>query len=84
MKSEPLEKAKKESVPEIAPEKVENVEPVAIESKGYTEEQLREFKTTDLRKIARDIPNIGLTKIEIRDAKKEPLIEAILKAQNNN
>ena len=84
VKSEPLEKAKKESVPEIAPEKVENVEPVAIESKGYTEEQLREFKTTDLRKIARDIPNIGLTKIEIRDAKKEPLIEAILKAQNNN
>ena len=79
-----FEKAKKESAPEIAPEKVENVEPVAIESKGYTEEQLREFKTTDLRKIARDIPNIGLTKIEIRDAKKEPLIEAILKAQNNN
>ena len=84
VKPAPLEKAKKESVPEIAPEKVENVEPVAIESKGYTEEQLREFKTTDLRKIARDIPNIGLTKIEIRDAKKEPLIEAILKAQNNN
>lgn len=92
VKSEPLEKAEKESVPEIAPEKVENVEPVIIaeptetkkESKGYVEEKLRELKTTDLRKIARDIPNIGLTKIEIRDAKKEPLIEAILKAQNNN
>ena len=85
VKSEPLEKAEKESVPEIAPEKVENVEPVVkTESKGYTEEQLRDVKTTELRKIARDIPNIGLSKIEIRDAKKEPLIEAILKAQNNN
>ena len=85
MKSEPLEKAKKESVPEIAPEKVEDVKKtVETETKGYTEEQLRAIKTTDLRKLARDIPNIGLTKIEIRDAKKEPLIEAILKAQNNN
>ncbi|MGN0628532.1 MAG: BMC domain-containing protein [Oscillospiraceae bacterium] len=85
VKSEPLEKAKVESVPENAPEKVEDVKPaVETETKGYTEEQLRAIKTTDLRKLARDIPNIGLTKIEIRDAKKEPLIEAILKAQNNN
>lgn len=92
VKSEPLEKAEKESVPEIAPEKVENVEPVIVaepvetkqESKGYAEEYLKELKTTALRKIARDIPNIGLSKVEIRDAKKEPLIEAILKAQNNN
>lgn len=85
VKSEPLEKAKKESVPEIAPEKVEDVKKtVETETKGYTEEQLIAIKTTDLRKLARDIPNIGLTKIEIRDAKKEPLIEAILKAQNNN
>ena len=92
MKSEPLEKAEKESVPEIAPEKVENVEPVIVaepvetkkESVGYAEEYLRELKTTALRKIARDIPNIGLSKVEIRDAKKEPLVEAILKAQNNN
>lgn len=85
VKSEPLEKAKKESVPEIAPEKVEDVKKtVETETKGYTEEQLRAIKTTDLRKLARDIPNIGLSKIEIRDAKKEPLIEAILKAQNNN
>ena len=92
MKSEPLEKAEKESVPEIAPEKVENVEPVIVaepvetkkESAGYAEEYLRELKTTALRKIARDIPNIGLSKVEIRDAKKEPLVEAILKAQNNN
>ncbi len=92
VKSEPLEKAEKESVPEIAPEKVENVEPVIVaepieakkESTGYAEEYLRELKTTALRKIARDIPNIGLSKVEIRDAKKEPLVEAILKAQNNN
>ena len=92
VKSEPLEKAEKESVPEIAPEKVENVEPVIAaepvetkkESAGYAEEYLRELKTTALRKIARDIPNIGLSKVEIRDAKKEPLVEAILKAQNNN
>lgn len=92
VKSEPLEKAEKESVPEIAPEKVENVEPVIVaepvetkqESTGYAEEYLKELKTTALRKIARDIPNIGLSKVEIRDAKKEPLIEAILKAQNNN
>ena len=85
VKSEPLEKAKKESVPEIAPDKVEDVKKtVETETKGYTEEQLRAIKTTDLRKLARDIPNIGLSKIEIRDAKKEPLIEAILKAQNNN
>lgn len=98
VKSEPLEKAEKESVPEIAPEKVENVEPIMpaepvvtqetqetkAETKGYAEEDLRDLKTTALRKIARDIPNIGLSKIEIRDAKKEPLIEAILKAQNNN
>ena len=92
VKSEPLEKAEKESVPEIAPEKVENVEPVIVaepvetkkESAGYAEEYLRELKTTALRKLARDIPNIGLSKVEIRDAKKEPLVEAILKAQNNN
>ena len=92
VKSEPLEKAEKESVPEIAPEKVENVEPVIVaepvetkkESAGYAEEYLRELKTTALRKIARDIPNIGLSKVEIRDAKKEPLVEAILKSQNNN
>ena len=92
VKSEPLEKAENESVPEIAPEKVENVEPVIVaepvetkkESAGYAEEYLRELKTTALRKIARDIPNIGLSKVEIRDAKKEPLVEAILKAQNNN
>lgn len=92
VKSEPLEKAEKESVPEIAPEKVENVEPVIVaepvetkkESAGYAEEYLRELKTTALRKIARDIPNIGLSKVEIRDAKKEPLVEAILKAQNNS
>ena len=92
VKSEPLEKAEKESVPEIAPEKVENVEPVIVaepvetkkESAGYAEKYLRELKTTALRKIARDIPNIGLSKVEIRDAKKEPLVEAILKAQNNN
>ena len=92
VKSEPLEKAEKESVPEIAPEKVENVEPVIVaepvetkkESTGYAEEYLRELKTTALRKIAREIPNIGLSKVEIRDAKKEPLVEAILKAQNNN
>ena len=92
VKSEPLEKAEKESVPEIAPEKVENVEPVIVaepvetkkESADYAEEYLRELKTTALRKIARDIPNIGLSKVEIRDAKKEPLVEAILKAQNNN
>ena len=92
VKSEPLEKAEKESVPEIAPEKVENVEPVIVaepvetkkESAGYAEEYLRELKTTALRKIARDIPNIGLSMVEIRDAKKEPLVEAILKAQNNN
>lgn len=92
VKSEPLEKAEKESVPEIAPEKVENVEPVIVaepvetkkESAGYAEEYLRELKTTALRKIARDIPNIGLSRVEIRDAKKEPLVEAILKAQNNN
>ena len=92
VKSEPLEKAEKESVPEIAPEIVENVEPVIVaepvetkkESAGYAEEYLRELKTTALRKIARDIPNIGLSKVEIRDAKKEPLVEAILKAQNNN
>ena len=92
VKSEPLEKAEKEFVPEIAPEKVENVEPVVVaepvetkqESTGYAEEYLRELKTTALRKIARDIPNIGLSKVEIRDAKKEPLVEAILKAQNNN
>ena len=91
-KSKPLEKAEKESVPEIAPEKVENVEPVIVaepvetkkESAGYAEEYLRELITTALRKIARDIPNIGLSKVEIRDAKKEPLVEAILKAQNNN
>ena len=42
------------------------------------------MKTTDLRKLAREFPDIGLTKIEIRDAKKDPLVEAILKAQKNN
>lgn len=80
-KSEPAKKPEEsKSVPESAPVKV--VES-AKDQKGYTEEQLREIKTTDLRKLAREFKNIGLTKIEIRDAKKEPLIEAILKAQNN-
>lgn len=51
---------------------------------GYTEEELREIKTTDLRRLARGIPNIPLTRIEIRDSKKEPLIKAILEAQENN
>lgn len=89
VKSEPAQKPEEsKSVPESAPVKV--VESVKAEpvkevkaQKGYTEEQLREIKTTDLRKLAREFKNIGLTKIEIRDAKKEPLIEAILKAQNN-
>lgn len=81
VKSEPAKKPEEpKSVPESAPVKV--VES-AKDQKGYTEEQLREIKTTDLRKLAREFKNIGLTKIEIRDAKKEPLIEAILKAQNN-
>lgn len=56
----------------------------ASEHAGYTEEELREIKTTDLRKLARGIPNIPLTRIEIRDSKKEPLIKAILEAQENN
>jgi len=56
----------------------------ASEHAGYTEEALREIKTTDLRKLARGIPNIPLTRIEIRDSKKEPLIKAILEAQENN
>jgi len=79
----------------VAPEKAETAEPApkpepvpeptVSEVKGkYTYEQLQEIKTTDLRKLAREYPNIELTKIEIRDAKKEPLIEAILKAQKNN
>lgn len=73
VKSEPVEKPEEpKSVPESAPETV-----------GYTEKALREMKTTDLRKLAREIPGIGLTKIEIRDAKKDPLVEAILEAQNN-
>lgn len=92
VKSEPAQKPEEpKSVPESAPapKKVENVvkaEPVkeVKSGEGYTEEQLREIKTTELRKLARTIPNIGLTKVEIRDAKKEPLIEAILKAQNND
>lgn len=87
VKSEPAKKPEEpKSVPESAPvEVVETVkvEPVQTKANGYTEEQLREIKTTDLRKMARGFKNIGLTKIEIRDAKKEPLIEAILKAQNN-
>lgn len=92
VKSELAQKPEEpKSVPESAPapEKVEK--PVKAENtvkevksnKGYTEEQLREIKTTDLRKLARKIPNVGLTKVEIRDAKKETLIEAVLKAQNN-
>lgn len=68
--------------PEPVPE-----EPISVNetvSEGYTREQLTQIKTTDLRKLARSFANIKLTKIEIRDAKKEPLIEAILEAQNNN
>ncbi len=93
VKSESAQKPEEpKSVPESAPAPKNVEEPVKSEKpvnevkpvKGYTEEQLREIKTTDLRKLARTIPNIGLTKVEIRDAKKEPLIEAILKAQNNN
>lgn len=56
----------------------------ASERTGYTEEELKEIKTTDLRKLARGIKNIPLTRIEIRDSKKEPLIKAILEAQKNN
>ena len=72
------------SEPAVQPEEPKSVPESAPESVGYTEEALREMKTTDLRKLAREIPGIGLTKIEIRDAKKDPLVEAILKAQKNN
>lgn len=87
VKSEPAKKPEEpKSVPESAPVKaVESVkaEPVQAQTNGYTEEQLREIKVTDLRKMAREFDNIGLTKIEIRDANKDTLVEAILKAQNN-
>ncbi len=80
-----VETVEPEVVVEEAKEPEVLTEPEALEgSEAYTYEQLQEIKTTELRKMAREIPNIGLTKIEIRDAKKEPLIEAILKAQNNN
>ena len=69
------------SEPAAKPEEPKSVPESVTESVGYTEEVLREMKTTDLRKLAREIPDIGLTKIEIRDAKKDPLVEAILKAQ---
>ena len=68
------EEAVKAEEPKSVPETVS-------EAVGYTEEALREMKTTDLRKLAREFPEIGLSKIEIRDAKKDPLVEAILKAQ---
>ncbi len=73
VKSEPVEK----------PEEPKSVQESAPETVGYTEEALKEMKTTDLRKLAREIPDVGLSKIEIRDAKKDQLVEAILKAQNN-
>ncbi len=73
VKSEPVEK----------PEEPKSVQESAPETVGYSEEVLKEMKTTDLRKLAREIPDVGLSKIEIRDAKKEQLVEAILKAQNN-
>ena len=63
------------------PEEPKSVPEIATENVGYTEEGLREMKTTDLRKLAREIPDVGMTKVEIRDAKKDPLVEAILKAQ---
>ena len=69
------------SEPAAKPEEPKSVPEIVTENVGYTEEALRSMKTTDLRKLAREIPNVGLTKIEIRDAKKDPLIEAILKAQ---
>lgn len=69
------------SEPAAKPEEPKSVPESATETVGYTEEALREMKTTDLRKLAREIPDVGLTKIEIRDAKKDPLVEAILKAQ---
>ena len=65
----------------VKAEEPKSVPETVSEAVGYTEEALREMKTTDLRKLAREIPDIGLTKIEIRDAKKDPLVEAILKAQ---
>lgn len=75
--------------PEPKPAPAENgpapkIKAVAPKHAGYTEEELREIKTTDLRRLARGIPNIPLTRIEIRDSKKEPLIKAILEAQENN
>ena len=69
------------SEPAVKPEEPKSVPENVSENVGYTEEALREMKTTDLRKLAREFPDIGLTKIEIRDAKKDPLVEAILKAQ---
>lgn len=85
----------KREFPAKSHEKSEQVKPVVEESvpvtnepsndgrKLYTEDELRAIKTTDLRKMARTYSNIGMTKIEIRDSKKEPLISAILKAQSN-
>ena len=92
VKSEPAVKPEEQkSVPVSAPDKkveAPKAEPKKVEKKApkagklYTAEELEAIKTVDLRKLAREYPNIGLTKIEIRDAKKEPLVEAILKAQN--
>ena len=50
-------------------------------SKIYTREELEAIGTHDLRTLARQTEGIGLKRIEIRDARKNTLIEGILEAQ---
>lgn len=73
------QKPEKKAVP--TEKKAEKKAEAPEAGKIYTEDELRAIKTTDLRKLARTYPNISMTKIEIRDSKKEPLISAILEAQ---
>ncbi len=44
----------------------------------YNSEELHKMSVQQLRKIARAMPNIGLDKVTIRDARKDLLIEKIL------
>ncbi len=50
-------------------------------TESYTEQSLGEMTVASLRKLARSIPEIGMDKQAIRDAKKDILITQILEKQ---
>lgn len=64
---------------EPAEENPVEVDPSDQERSSYSQEQLEKMTVANLRKLAREIGDTGMTREEIRFAKKQELISAVLK-----